>query len=109
MDLEKLRDVLLRQIADKNKAISSYITKAYNGENYGYKRVHNNILSSYIGNKKCYDEVNVVAESKPQYRAHNYFDLATLYSFNAFLDRVLDDIENCDQRLDPVVINRTVD
>lgn len=93
MDLheKKIRDTLLRFIAEKNKKISSYIHMVYDKDFKGYSFMHNYILSTFVGNSKLYTEINELIEKyNRKFGAHNYFDIETLYSYDKYLENILD-------------------
>ena len=99
MDTEKrqikIRDTLLRNIANKNRKITSIFGKVFASDSRGYSDAFSSLLSSFVGNNRLLNEVTDVEEKHSQNRlsAYNYFDMNTLYAYNRFLEVVLEELK----------------
>lgn len=89
-----IRDILLRNIADRNKSLASIVGATHGGRGKEYSNSFTSILRAFVGNnRKAMNNIESIVESfDGKYAAYHFFDNDTLYAYDGFLGVLMNEI-----------------
>lgn len=101
-----IRDILLRNIADRNKSLASIIGATHGGKGKEYSNSFTSILRAFVGNNRnTMNNIESIVESfDGKYAPYHFFDNDTLYAYDGFLGVLMNEIWG--KRLAPADLDR---
>lgn len=101
-----IRDVLLRNIADRNKRIASIVGAICGGKGKEYSNCFSNILRAFVGNNRgAINNIEEIAESYGgRYAPYHFFDNDTLWAYDWFLGVLINELWG--KKLTPADLDR---
>lgn len=101
-----IRDVLLRNIADRNKRIASIVGAICGGKGKEYSNCFSNMLRAFVGNnRQAMNNIEEIAESfGGRYAPYHFFDNDTLWAYDCFLGVLINELWG--KRLTPADLDR---
>lgn len=89
-----IRDVLLRNIADRNKSIASIIGAIHGGKNKEYSNSFTSIVRAFVGNNRsAMNRIEgIVEEFDGKYAPYHFFDNDTLWAYDCYLGVLINNI-----------------
>lgn len=89
-----IRDVLLRNIADRNKTLASIIGAIHGGRGKEYSNSFTSVLRAFLGNNRiAMNEMESIVDSfGGRYAPYHFFDNNTLWAYDCFLGVLLNEI-----------------
>lgn len=89
-----IRDVLLRNIADRNKSLASIVGAVHGGRGKEYSNSFTSIVRAFVGNNR--GTMNAIQEIVDRYEGkyapYHFFDNDTLWAYDCFLGVLLNEI-----------------
>lgn len=101
-----IRDVLLRNIADRNKSIASIIGAIHGGKNKEYSNSFTSIVRAFVGNNRsAMNRIeDIVEEFDGKYAPYHFFDNDTLWTYDCYLGVLINNIWG--KNLSPAELDR---
>lgn len=101
-----IRDILLRNISDRNKTLASIIGAIHCGNGKEYSNSFTSILRAFVGNNRnAIADIEAVCEKYDgKYAPYHFFDNDTLWAYDGYLGVLINDVWG--KKLTPAELDR---